>query len=489
VIRGGFGKLTFPLGAAVTALVGFTLARTIGYGTAQRPVRAEPPVELPPGAGERLAGALRIPTVSYEDPAAFDGEAFRALHRYLEATFSAVHSELRREAVATHSLLYTWHGSDPSLEPILLMGHLDVVPVEPGTERNWRQGPFSGRIADGFIWGRGALDNKAAVVGILEATEMLLREGFRPRRTVFFAFGHDEEVGGMGGAREVAALLKRRGVRLEMILDEGGMIGDGVLPDLSVSLAMVGIAEKGFLSVELSTRIGGGHSSLPPPQNAVGILSAAIARLDRHPMPARLVTPTRQLFERIGPQLSLARRAAFANVWLTWPIVLRRLEINPAANAMVRTTMAPTIFQAGTKDNVLPSGARAVVNFRILPGDSVAEVLEHVRRVIDDERVEISKTGRFYAEPSAVSDIESASFRNLERAIRSTIPDAVVAPCQVVVVTDSRHFAELTANIFRFLPLPLRPGDLERIHGTNERVALHDYEGAIRMYRQLLHAA
>src|SRR5918993_694045 len=305
--------------AAVVSLVGFTLVRTARYGSVQPAVDPAPDVAIPEGAAERLAGALRIPTISAEDPAAFDGEAFRDLHAYLQAAFPRAHSQLRRETVGTHSLLYTWHGSDPSLKPILLAGHLDVVPVEPGTEGKWQEDPFGGRIADGFIWGRGAIDNKSAVVGTLEAVEMLLAEGFRPSRTVLLAYGHDEEIGGASGAREIAALLRRRGVRLELVLDEGGVIGDGVLAGIREPVALVGIAEKGFVTIELTARTAGGHSSLPPAQSAVGIVSAAIARLEQNPMPARLDGPTRQMFDHVGPQFPTVQRALFANLWLTHP--------------------------------------------------------------------------------------------------------------------------------------------------------------------------
>jgi carboxypeptidase PM20D1 len=243
------------------------------YPRDQQPV---PAVTIPDGAAQRLAGSLRIPTISSEDPAAFDAEAFRALHAYLHAAFPRVHAQLRREVVGTHSLLYTWQGSDSSLEPILLSGHLDVVPVETGTHHTWQEDPFGGRIIDGFIWGRGAIDNKSAVLGTLEAVEMLLDEGFQPLRTVFLAYGHDEEVGGTAGAREIAEILKARGIDLEMVLDEGGGIGDGVLPGISEPVALVGIAEKGFVTIELSTRVAGGHSSLPPRESAVGILGAAV---------------------------------------------------------------------------------------------------------------------------------------------------------------------------------------------------------------------
>jgi carboxypeptidase PM20D1 len=303
---------------------------------------------------------------------------------------------------------------------------------------------------------------------------------------VYLAYGHDEEVGGTGGAREIARLLESRGVQLEMVLDEGGVIGEGVLPGVTAPVALVGIAEKGFVTLELSARVSGGHSSLPPRQGAVGIVSAAVVKLDGNPMPARLEGPTEELFNRIGPRFPLAQRAVFANLWLTRALVTRQLENRPNTNAMVRTTIAPTIFQAGTKDNVLPSYARAIINFRILPGDSIASVVEHVRRVIDDDRVEVKPAGRFSAEPSAVSSSVSSAFRALELSIRSIAPDVIVAPYLVVVVTDARHYSNLSRNIFRFLPLRLGSQDIVRMHGINERIGIKEYEAAVRTYRQIV---
>lgn len=471
-------------GVAVALLVSAVAARTARYGEAQVAVDEVPGVAVPASAAERLAGSLRIRTISHEDPDSVDPAAFDALHNYLETAFPRVHAQLRREVVGEHSLLYTWSGTDPALKPIVLVAHMDVVPVEPGTE--WQQEPFGGRIADGFIWGRGAIDNKSAVVGILEAVEMLLADGFRPTRTLLLAYGHDEEIGGSRGARAIAALLKQRDVKAELVLDEGGVIGDGVLPGVSTPVALVGIAEKGFATVELSTLGTGGHSSLPPPQSTVGIVAAAITRLEAEPMPARLEGATAQLFERVAPRLPLLQRVAFANSWVTEPMLVRRLASSPNTNAMIRTTTAATVFQAGTKDNVLPRIARAAVNFRVLPGDSVAGVLDYVRRTVSDPRIEIRLAGSFSAEPSAISRTDSEGFRMLERTIRSVAGDVLVAPYLVVVVTDARYYAELADNTFRFLPLRLTPADLARMHGTDERIAVAEYYRAIQLYRQLI---
>ena len=473
-------------GAAVLLLAGVMLVRTLRYVPDASVPPAAVRTAIAQEARERLAGSIRFPTISHADAALLDGAAFQALHAYLASAFPRVHAHLGREVVGTHSLLYTWRGSHASLAPILLLGHLDVVPVEAGTEGKWEQPPFAGRIAGGFIWGRGAIDNKATVLGTLEAVEMLLAAGFRPARTVHLAFGHDEEVGGTRGAKEIAALLKRRGVTLDMVLDEGGVIGEGILPGISAPVALVGIAEKGFVTVELSARLAGGHSSLPPPQSAIGIVSAAIARLEAAPMPARLDGPARQLFERVGPSFPFAQRAVFANLWLTRPLVLRTLASSPATNAMIRTTTAVTVFHAGSKDNVLPSSARAVVNFRIHPGDTIAGVVDHVRRAINDDRLEVRIGGAFSAEPSAVSSTESPAFRTIERAIRSINPDAIVAPYLVVVATDARYYTGLSGSVFRLIPVRLTSQDLDRMHGTDERIAIGHYEDVIRTYRQLI---
>ena len=480
-------KALFAVGALIILLALVIVVRTARFtplvgGVAE----AVTPTRLRPGAADRLAGAVRIATISHAEPERFDASVFGALHAYLERSFPLTHRALRRETVGGHSLLYSWAGSEPALKPILIAGHMDVVPVEPGTESRWSQPPFAGRVEGGFVWGRGTIDNKSAVVGTLEAVEQLLAEGFRPRRTVLLAFGHDEEVGGTRGARAIAGLLEQRGVQLEMVVDEGGVIGEGLIPGVSAATALVGIAEKGFATVELIARGGGGHSSLPPMESPIGRLGAAIARLEEQQMPARLEEPTRRLFDRVGPMFPTGQRAAFANLWLTKPLVLRSLQRAPSTNAMVRTTTAVTVFQAGTKDNVLASEARAVINFRILQGDSIAGVLRHVRRVVADSAIEVKLAGAFSTEPSAVSSVDSPNYRTLERAIASEASDVVVAPFLVVVVADARHYAKLTGDIYRFLPLRLQSTDLARMHGTDERVAIEDYERAIRLYRRLI---
>jgi carboxypeptidase PM20D1 len=478
-------KIGIVLGAALLALALVVAVRTIRFAPlAAAAIAAEPlPAVNDSLLAEHLAGAIRFPTISYQDSAP-PHAALRALHGYLARTFPRTHATLAHAVVGDANLLFTWTGTDSTLEPVVMMSHLDVVPVEAGSESAWTHPPFSGDIADGFIWGRGALDDKAGVLSELEAVEALVTSGFHPRRTVYLAFGDDEEVVGHG-ATDIVALLRSRGVHPVVAIDEGSAIVRGVIPGTARPVALIGIAEKGYASVELTVAGTGGHSSMPPAQTAVGVLARAIDRLETHPMPARLDGASRAMFDQLGRELPLPSRIVMANLWLTRPLVLRTMSRSPTTNASVRTTTAPTMIQGSPKDNVLPVRARAIVNFRIIPGETPAMVLQHVRSVVDDPRVAIAFSGQPNA-PSLVSSTSSASYLTLARAIRALEPSAIVAPSLVVGATDSRHYAGYARDVYRFLPLAIGPADLARVHGTNERVGVHDYARGVAFMTKLV---
>jgi carboxypeptidase PM20D1 len=365
---------------------------------------------------------------------------------------------------------------------------MDVVPVDPSTERGWTYPPFSGRIADGYIWGRGAMDDKISVLGLLEAVEHLLREGFQPQRTIYLAFGHDEEIGGQNGAAKIAALLRDRQVGLDFVLDEGGNVTDGIVAGISSPVALIGIAEKGYLNLELTVNSPGGHASTPPAHTAIGILSSAIHKLERASFPSRLTEPTRKLFEFIGSEMGSAQRVMVANLWLFEPWVRQQMENSPLAGAMIRTTQAATIFEAGIKENILPVRARVVINYRLLPGETAETVVEHVRKIIANPQIEVTQLRPSFG-PSPVSDTESDSFTLLQRTIRQIAPHAIVAPFLLVAATDSRYYLPLTKNIYRFLPITIRAEDAKRYHGVDERVSVSDYEQCVRFFIQLIRNA
>lgn len=436
-------------------------------------------------AAERLAGAIRFRTISHQDTGKLDAGEFLGLHEYLEENFPNVHKELKKEIVADYSLLYTWKGRDEGLKPILLMAHIDVVPVEPGTESDWEYPPFEGRIAEGFVWGRGTLDIKVVVTSTLEAVENLLGEGFQPERTVYLAFGHDEEVGGMNGAKAIVGLLESRGVRLEYVLDEGGAIVDGFFPGLEMPVAFVGTAEKGYVSLELSVEGEGGHSSMPPRRTAAGILGKAIHRLESRQFPARL-NGVEQTFRHLGPEMPYGLKIVFANRWFFDPVIKKVMASRKETDAAIRTTIAPTMLEGSRKENVLPARAKAVVNFRILQGDSAGDVIAHVKKAIGDKRVEVKISGGSVREASPVSDVESESFKLLERTIRGVFPGVIVAPSTVLGGTDSRHYVRISDSVYRFTPMRVGPGDVSRVHGTNERISVENYGEIIKFFIQVI---
>jgi carboxypeptidase PM20D1 len=437
----------------------------------------------------RLAQAVRFRTISHQGGEAFDHLPFQQLHVFLNRAFPAVHARLKKEIVGEFSLLFTWPGRDPSLKPILLMAHLDVVPVEADTEKDWVVPPFAGQLKDGYLWGRGSMDDKASVLAILEAVEFLLAQGFQPERTVYLAFGHDEEISGHHGAAQIAALLAQRDIRLASVLDEGLLVTHGIVPGMPQPVALIGVAEKGYASIDLTVRGAGGHSSMPPPQTAIGILSRAVDKLERHQMPTRLDGSAKQMLEYLGPEMGFLPRLVMANLWLFAPLVEHRFAAAPTTNAVIRTTTAVTMFESGVKENVLPTRARAVVNFRILPGDTVEDVLAHVQRTVNDSRVSISLLHASHSEASRQSSSESLAFQHLHRAIRQVFPDVVVAPSLVIPTTDSRYFASLAQDVYRFLPIRVARADLNRIHGSNERISTENYTECIRFYLQYMRNA
>lgn len=472
----------------VLLLAAVVTVNTLRKGSRQLDVAAAPVLPVDEKAvSERLAGALLFRTVSsYDKPEQNAGE-FQKLHAYLQQRYPKAHAVLKRELVGNYSLLYTWPGSDPAAKSVLLMAHQDVVPIAPGTEKDWKAEPFAGEIRDGFVWGRGAWDDKANLIAQMEAVEMLAASGFKPRQTIYLAFGHDEEVGGMRGALEIARLLEARKVRLDFVVDEGLLITDGIMPGLSKPAALIGIAEKGYLSVVLKVSTTPGHSSMPPPQgsSAIAMMSAALGRLENDQLPAGIRGVAREMFDTVAPEMSGFGRVALSNLWLFGPVVQAQLEKGASTNAMLRTTTALTMVNAGNKDNVLPGRAEATVNFRLLPGDTGANVMAHVRSAAPPGRFQLLALPGA-SEPSPVSPTDSASYQLINRTVRELFPGVIVAPGLMIGATDSRHFQNISDHIYRFSPVRAKPEDLARFHGTNERIASANLAELIRFYQRLL---
>lgn len=434
-------------------------------------------------AAQRLSGAIQVPTVSSLEESQVDYGQLTRLRNYLEQSFPLVHSTLERQIINNHGLLYTWKGSDTAMKPIMLLAHQDVVPV---TAEGWTHPPFSGAIADGYIWGRGTLDDKGSLLGVLEAMEFLIGDGFKPSRSICLASGFDEEVGGRQGAKKIAELLKSNGQQFEFIIDEGLVAVSGIFPGITAWIALVGTAEKGYLSLELSVQATGGHAAQPPRETATGIIATAVAKLQARPFPARLTGPAAELFSYLGPEMPFPNKMIFANMWLFTPLVKRLLSAKPTTDSSIRTTTAPTMLSGSAQDNVLPMLATAVVNFRILQGESVQSVTERVKAVIGDPRVKISPMLKTVFEPSPTSSTDSPGFATVSRTIRETMPGTLVAPMLVPARTDCTYFTGLSPCCLRFAPERIPAGEMACIHGVNERISLDSYAEMINFYIRLM---
>lgn len=469
----------------LTAVLLFNLA---GFSSRQpqRESLAVPPQsqQTAEAALQRLSQAVALPTVSWQNPAVSSNQAFDKLHALFAKGYPQIYRRLKPERLG-NSLLIHWPGSEPRLAPLLLAAHLDVVPAEQPA--SWKHPPFSGLRKDGYIWGRGSLDDKNSALAILEAVEARLKTGYKPRRGLYLAFGEDEEIGGARGAQRIAALLARRKVKLSGVLDEGLVIVPGSLIGMQPPIALIGIAEKGYLTVELGVKQAGGHSSMPPAETAVDILAKALLRLRAQPMPARFAGPAGEMLSWLGPEMSGFKRLALANRWLFEPVLLNQFAGKPSSNALIRTTVAPTMLSASPKENVLAGEAKGLVNLRVLPGDGPESVLAHFRKAINDDRVGL----RIISDPakgkaSKVSRSDSPLFGQLAGSLRAVHPKALVAPSLVLAATDSRHYEPIADDIYRFQPVYLDEKDLERLHGRNERIGEQAYLKMIAFYSQLI---
>jgi carboxypeptidase PM20D1 len=442
----------------------------------------EPPAQPDP-ACEHLSRAIRCRTVSSSEGET-DMAPFMELHKALSEMYPLVHGNLEKEVVNGGSLLFHWKGTDPDARPVLFMGHQDVVPVEPGTESDWEEDAFSGLIKDGFVWGRGAMDIKGQVITLLDAVERLLSEGFTPNADIYLAFGHDEETGGVEGAKKVAAVLRERGIRFEFLMDEGGCIAYGALPGVAAPAAVVGICEKGYGNIEMTAQGEGGHASMPPAHTALGVLARAAARLEAKPFPRRITAPARLMLKYAGPHMGFVNRLAIANLWLMAPLVKMLFGATTTGNALLRTTMAVTMAQGAPAPNVLPQHARMVVNVRIAPGTAGKDVLAYMAKVIDDPRVKL-RPDRL-DEPSKVSSVESRAFELIREGVAAVCPDAFAMPYLMVAGTDVPKYEDIADDCYRFTPYTADSSDLERIHGTNERLSIENVARCVAFYTHVI---
>ncbi len=473
--------------ALLVFLLAWMLFRTLKL---QRPPdQVEPAPKAPIDASlaaRHLSQAIQVRTISKIEMSGDDYNPFLELHAWITQTYPLIAEKLTRTVINGHSLLYQWTGSDSHLKPVLFNAHMDVVPVDETTRPEWKAEPFGGEIRDGFVWGRGALDMKGILVGLLESVEALIKEGYQPQRTIYLTFGHDEEVMGFKGSLKIMEHLKAKGVNLAAVLDEGGIMSLGDLPIANIPIAFIGNAEKGFLTMLLSAEGTPGHSSRPPRQTAIGIVARAIALMDDNPMPSRL-SYCLETLKSVAYLLPFGLQFALANQWLLKGWLVRLLYKNPETAALLHTTNAATMISGGIKDNVLPSAAAAKVNLRLIPGDTITDTLAHFRKVISDPRLKMEidpQTGGW--EPSAIASTDHPAFRTLDLVVRQTFKNIPTAPFTFLAATDSRHYQPICANIFKFSPYFVKAGELKGIHGINERVSQEALADMAAFYYRLM---
>ncbi len=432
---------------------------------------------------DRFRTLLRHATYSHAGAEGLD-DVFSAFHADLERLFPLAHSALEREVVAGRSLLYRWAGSGDGPAAVL-MAHQDVVAVDD--DSRWTHPPFAAElVGDGdeaTIWGRGTLDDKAALVSILEAVEARLAAGFTPAADVYLVFGHDEEAGGTG-AEAIVEVLAARGVAPWLVIDEGGAVMAGLLPGLGQT-AVVGLTEKGIMNVELVVEHSGGHAAIPLPGGSTAVLARAILRLENQPETPHLIEPTIGLLEALGTRLGGARGWALRHArLLRGPLAKTLAKTSPQLAAMTRTTRAVTQLRGSSSMNVVPERASATVNVRILPGATVETAVADIVRVIDDPEVQVRVIDG--ADPAPVSPAEGRGWDAVAASIRTVFPDAAVAPYVMLQASDSRHFASISGSVYRFLPFDLLQEELQSIHGIDERIRVSTYRRSIAFFDDLV---
>lgn len=437
---------------------------------------------LPDSALAHLSKAIQIATISPEDSLNIDSIHFNQFKIFLEQAYPMVHQHLTKTIIKNYSYVFEWKGTDSNLLPFILMGHYDVVPVETSAIKLWTVNPFGGEIKNNAIWGRGAVDDKSNVISILEATESLLHKGFIPKRTILLCFGHNEESTGTG-AIAIVKYLQQKNIKADMVLDEGGEITTDKIKDVKRPVAMIGVAEKGYVTFELSVEKTGGHSSKPDKETAIDILAKALFKLRSAKTPTTLLDPVREFLMRSsGSSETFVNKLAMSNLWLFKSAVKKILSYTPEGDAMQRTTIVPTMLESGVRENVIPTNAKAIVNCRIITGETTKQVQNFIVKAIDDDRVKIKITGDFNTEPSSATNINSPAFKLIENTIYKTVDDAIPAPYIMLGATDSRVYRSISNGVVNFSPLT----DSKGYHGIDERLPIKDFKRFINFITILI---
>lgn len=436
------------------------------------------------GALQRLQEALRFQTISHGnteiDDSVENKKIFEKFQNFLDEKYPQIRKTYSIERIEKWNRLIHLTGVNPSLPPVVFLTHMDVVPA--GDEKAWTRPPFSGDDFDGHIWGRGAIDDKGRLIAIYEALEILAAQKFTPKRSIYIGSGHDEEIGGNFGAAQMASFLKKKHDRIAAVFDEGNMIIQDLVPGITRPVAMIGIAQKGYATAYITARAPGGHSSMPTKESAIAKLSGVADYIHKNQFPVRWQGVAEQFFSALTPHMNLGRRMAFANLWLFSPLIFGKLSEEPGTNALIRTTTALTMIQAGIKENILPDQARLVVNFRMHPEDDKDSVKKYIERICSKFNVECSWNEKIFHQASSTSSPDSDLYNLTKITTQQVYPEAIVVPALMVASTDSVHFKDFSENIYRNSPILIQKSDLKLFHGVDERLSYDQFSRLVQFY-------
>ncbi len=429
---------------------------------------------------QKLSTAIQFKTISHPFGEPGRPAAYQEFIDWLEIAFPNASRAMDQTIVGGFTPLYHWKGTDSTQSPILISGHYDVVPIEG----DWSRDPWAGEISDGYVWGRGALDMKGSVVSYMHAIDLLVASGFQPQRDIYVAITQDEEIGGAGGAAAVISYFQDNQIEIDWSLDEGSFVLSDIISSIDADIASINVAEKGYMTVRITARGQGGHSSLPHRDTAVSNLAKAIVQLQEEPVAGGLTDVSASFFDTLGPHMGLAERVLFANTWLFKPILERVLSAQNTTDAMLRTTKAPTMLEGSEAENVLPQEASVFVNFRLHPRDNEQTVLNHIKSQIHQDHIDIEVLDVSGA--SSVSAHTNDAFERLSASAQAVFGDVVVVPGLTIGGTDSGRYSKYAKNSYRFMPIVFKADDIALLHGKDERISIENLRKAVQYYMVLL---
>ena len=431
-------------------------------------------------AVEALRQLVRCKTVSSNDPTEEDDAEFQKLISLLPTLYPRVFDVCSLQELPDRALLFRWPGKK-DCDPTVLMAHYDVVPVD---EANWEKPPFEGIIENGVLWGRGTLDTKVTMNGVLSAANHLIENGFTPENDIYFAFSGGEEVNGKGAVNIVDYFIDHH-IQPALVVDEGGAVVENVFPGVHVPSAMIGIAEKGMMNVQYTVNSNGGHASSPPPRTPLTVLFQACGRVVKKPFKMHLTKPAAEMFDTLGRHSTFVYKLIFANLWLFKPVLDMICKASGGEmNALVRTTTAFTQASGSSARNVIPTQASIVSNMRLNPADSVASAAAYLKKTVNDPDVDIKVLESF--EPSPISETACDAWYKVSDAVAETWRGCVVSPYLMVQCSDSRHYGRLSNHVYRFSAMDLTKQERSSIHGNNEKIRLETVAKAVEFYIRLI---